>query len=54
VKSTIKIPKDKLVKIERASRRNIEIEMGMRISMNRVHKSIKTYSRKNKHTINYE
>ena len=50
---TIKIPKEQVLKMERASRRNTEIELGMRVSTNRVHKSVKSYTRKTKHKVKY-
>lgn len=41
----IKISKEQILTMERAISRNIEIESGMRINHNKVHKSKKAYSR---------
>ncbi len=38
-----------IILMDRAARRIVEIEFGMNKSMNRVHRSKKTYTRKEKH-----
>ena len=45
MKAKKKITKEQILKMERAISRNIEIESGMRINHNKVHKSKKAYSR---------
>lgn len=46
-----KITQNDILKMERAARRNVEIEAGLygAFTKNAVHKSAKTYSRKDKH-----
>ena len=46
-----KITKDDILKMERAARRNAEIEAGLygAFTKNKVHKSKKSYTRKDKH-----
>jgi hypothetical protein len=41
----IKITKEQILTMERATSRNIELENNLRINHHRVHKSKKTYSR---------
>ncbi len=45
----IKITKEAILNMERKVRRDVEIEEGLRFNSNRVHKSVKTYTRKKKH-----
>ncbi len=47
------ISKSKILSMERASRRNEEILVGI-IPTNKVHKSLKTYTRKAKHKQKYD
>lgn len=55
MKAKTKITKDDFLKIERAARREAEIEFGLRINHKRVHKSKKAYNRQEnkKLAINY-
>jgi len=46
---TISIPKDKITRINKAAARKVEIESGLRRPVAKVHKSLKTYTRKSKH-----
>lgn len=46
---TISIPKDKIIKMNKAASRNLEIESGLRRPTSKVHKSSKAYTRKSKH-----
>jgi hypothetical protein len=51
---TTKITKEQVLKIERAISRNIELENGLRLNHNRVHKSKKSYNRQeNKKVANF-
>ena len=50
----ITITKDAQMKMNRAISREIELENNMRINHQRVHKSKKTYSRKNNKKINWD
>lgn len=45
------ITKNDIIKMEKAARRNAEIEAGLygAFTKNKVHKSVKTYTRKDKH-----
>ena len=45
MKAKTKITKEQMLKMERAISRTIEIESGMRINHNKVHKSKKSYNR---------
>jgi len=49
----MKITSKQILTIDRSISRSIEIESGMRINHNRVFKSKKTYSRKDKHSIKF-
>lgn len=50
----ITITKEQMLKMERAISRTIEIESGMRINHNKVHKSKKSYNRQeNKKLANF-
>lgn len=49
-KNRFKITKEQIYKMERAARRESEIEIGI-IPTHKVHKSKKLYSRKSKHNI---
>jgi hypothetical protein len=46
------ITKEQILTMERASRRLAEIEVGF-IPTHKVHKSVKTYTRKTKHKVKY-
>lgn len=46
---SLKITKEQIHKMDRAARRNIEIEQGGSQPPHKVHKSKKTYTRKPKH-----
>jgi hypothetical protein len=45
----IVVSKETRNKIERKARREAEMEVGVDVSRNKVHKSMKNYSRKTKH-----
>jgi len=45
---------ERMLKMEAAIRREIELESGMRINHKRVHKSKKTYTRKGNHTNRFD
>ena len=49
---SLKITKEQIHKMDRAARRNIEIEQGGSQPPHKVHKSKKTYTRKPKHKNN--
>jgi hypothetical protein len=46
------ITKEQVLTIERAARREAEIEFGLRVNRHRVHKSKKTYNRQESKKIN--
>ena len=45
MKAKTKITKEQMLKIERAARREAEIEFGLRVNHHKVHKSKKAYNR---------
>lgn len=45
MKAKTKITKEQMLKIDRAARREAEIEFGLRINHHKVHKSKKSYNR---------
>ena len=53
MKKEQRISKEQILRIERAVSRNVEIASGMRQCHHRVHRSAKTYTRKEKHRIEY-
>lgn len=44
-----RLEKDQILKIERSVSRDMEIASGLRVCHHKVHKSAKTYTRKEKH-----
>lgn len=45
MKAKTKITKEQILVIERAARRTVEIEFGLRVNHHKVHKSKKSYNR---------
>jgi len=45
MKAKTKITKEQILVIERAARRNVEIELGLRVNHHKVHTSKKWYNR---------
>ena len=53
MKNKQRISKEEILKIERSVSRDMEIASGMRQCHHRVHRSAKTYTRKEKHKTQY-
>jgi hypothetical protein len=49
----ISIPQEKIIKMNKASARRAEIELGLRRPVSKVHKSVKDYTRKAKHKTSF-
>jgi hypothetical protein len=47
------IGQEEVLRIERSVSRDLEIKSGLRQCHHRVHKSVKTYTRKEKHKLQY-
>ena len=50
IKKKMKIPKSKLIKIEKAANRAVHIELGITPPKSAVYKNKKKYTRKSKHS----
>lgn len=53
MKNKQRITKEEILRIERSVSRDMELSSGLRQCHHRVHRSAKTYTRKNKHKEQY-